>query len=136
MVWQKKWEGIVDKALDDYNSLSFDERICYSIRILVDSVNNGGLISFYYNSGADYIDQTIEDLKHIDENYIVVLLEKMNSLFPNSKPPQDVDGRNEVISNWDDDDDERDKLLKMLDDKFYQLEDRLEEKFERIISNL
>jgi hypothetical protein len=54
--WEKHWQKLIDKYDNDgYDSLTTDERLWFNIRSLIDSVDNGGLISFYYNNGADYL---------------------------------------------------------------------------------
>lgn len=58
-----KWTNLIDKAMKNYNSLTKNERIWFNLRVLIDSFNDGGLISYYYNSGAENVYETIEDLQ-------------------------------------------------------------------------
>lgn len=51
--YQNHWEEICNKGFINYLSLSSDERIWFNIQGLIGQVNNGGIISFYYNIGAD-----------------------------------------------------------------------------------
>ena len=60
--FQNDWEKLVDKGFQDYNSLTADEKIWLNLGSLISAVDNGGLISHYYNSGADRNKETIEDL--------------------------------------------------------------------------
>ena len=123
--FQAKWEKLVDKAVDNYSSLSADERIWFTIQSLLGAVDNGGIISHYYNYGADHNTETIEDLSTLGFPHVADLLEEVNNLFPGGKPSPDIDERNEIISNWPE---EYDDLLKRIDQKFYELEDELERK--------
>lgn len=132
--WQNDWEKLVDKwSNTGYECLTPDERIWFNVRSLIDAVSNGGLISFYYNPGADYLDETIEDLHKLGEQQVVNLIKKINKLFPNSKPPRDIDKRNEIIDSWDD---KNEELFETVDSHFYELEEDLELKLEPIIKRI
>ncbi|QIP15243.1 DMP19 family protein [Spirosoma aureum] len=124
--FQDDWGKLVDKAFTNYLSLSPDERIWFNIEALIGDVDNGGLISHYYNSGADYNKQTIEDLYSLGFPAIAALLMQMNSLFPDGQPSTDIDERNEVIDNWPEG--EYDALSQELDQQFYSMEAELESK--------
>ena len=102
--WELRWYELFEKLdLEGYDSLNPDEKLWFNVRVLIDSVNNGGIISFYYNSGADYLEDTMEDLQKLDATDVLDILVKMNELFPNGKPPKGNDERNEIISSWEDD---------------------------------
>ncbi len=132
---QKAWEELCD-SLDTkgYKHLSPDQRIWMNVRVLIDAVNDGGLISFYYNSGADHLKEALADLHTIGAPNIIDLLEQINALFPDRKPSSDIDERNDVISSWHDD--EHDQLLEQLDEKFDALEAKLEAKLQPIIKRV
>ena len=124
--FQTDWERLVDKALSNYSSLSADERIWFSIQCLLGDVCNGGLISHYYNSGADHNKETITDLKILGYQDIADLLLQINKLFPNEEPSVDVVERNNVISSWEDNNPELDNLLERLDEYFFNKSEELE----------
>jgi len=131
---ENHWESLIDKYDNEgYCKLTSDERIWFNVRLLLDAVDNGGLISFYYNHGADYLQETIEDLKKLKAQEVIALIEQVNSLFPNLTPPRDIDERNDIISSWDDEDKDLNKLLESVDNKFYALEEELELKLDPII---
>lgn len=66
MVWEKHWQELVNKySATGYDSLTSDERTWFNIQCLIDAIDNGGIISFYYNSGADYLEETMEDLNKL-----------------------------------------------------------------------
>ena len=125
--FQTDWEKLVDKALSDYSSLNADERIWFNIQCLIDAASDGGLISHYYNSGADYNKETIIDLTTLGFQNIADLLLKINKLFPNSEPSIDIDERNDIISSWSDND-ELNSWLEQLDTQFYGEAEELEQK--------
>jgi hypothetical protein len=48
------WEALCTRCEESgYTALSNDERVWFNIRSLIDSTENGGLISYFCNSGAD-----------------------------------------------------------------------------------
>ena len=97
-LWIPYWRNLVIKCEEQgYESLSENERIWYNIRVLIDSVGNGGIVSFYYNSGADNLTETLEDLSKLKANKISKILQQVNNLFPNGNPPANIDERNEII---------------------------------------
>lgn len=123
--FQEHWVKLVGKAMADFNSLTPDERIWFTIEALIGQVDNGGLISHYYNGGADHNKETIEDLHSLGFDDIVDLLKQINKLFPNGQPPINLSERNDVISNWNDA--AIDALLDTLDNKFYSREKYIED---------
>lgn len=51
---QEMWAELCRRWSEEgYVSLSLPERTWLNARCLIDSVENGGLISWFYNSGAD-----------------------------------------------------------------------------------
>ena len=124
--FQKEWEKLVDKANYDYGSLSAGERIWFNIEILISSVDNGGLINHYYNSGADRNAETIEDLQTLGFPNICDLLNKINSWFPNGYPSRDIQERNKVILNWQEG--EYDELLELYDKELCSIEKDIQRK--------
>jgi len=125
--FQTDWEQIVIKALSNYSSLSADERIWYNIQCLIADVCNGGLISHYYNSGANHNKETIIDLETLGYPDIADLLLQINKLFPNGEPSVDIFERNDAINSWEDDNIERDYWFAELDEYFYNRDEELEQ---------
>jgi hypothetical protein len=116
--FQTQWERLVNKAFTDYRALTRDERVWFTIQSLLNQVDNGGLISHYYNSGADHNQETIEDLQWLDFPELAALLLCINGLFPGGQPSGDSQERNQVIDAWPAGHDEG--LLAGLDQQFYQ----------------
>jgi len=133
--WEQRWNQLFDKYEETgYLSFSSDERIWFNVRGLINAIENGGLISFYYNYGVDYLDDTLEDLKKIDAIKVVHLLQKVNELFPNGNPPKDIDERNEVIGSWDE---QYYDLFEELDREFYnEQRETLEIKLDKVVKRL
>ncbi len=135
--WKDSWENLVTKCENEgYGKLTSDERVWYNIRSLIDAVDNGGVISFYYNYGANYLNETLEDLKKIEAQEVIGLVEQVNGLFPNSMPPRDIDDRNSIINSWDDEGKDLDALFESVDNRFYELEEELELKLESIVRQI
>ena len=122
--YNEEWKKLVDKGLNNFSSLTRDERVWFTVESLINAVDNGGLISHYYNSGADFNKETIEDLDFLGSLIISDLLRKINNLFPNAEVSTDLNARNDVISNWPDG--EYDNLFSELDSLFYSHETELE----------
>lgn len=123
--YQTEWEKLVDKGFTDYFSLSAAERTWFNIQSFTNLVENGGLISYYYNSGADWCKDTIQDLNSLGLSDIAGCLIQINKLFPNMEPPTDLEERNEIISNWPEG--KYDNLFDKLDQKFFAALPKLEQ---------
>ncbi len=80
--------------------------------------------------------ETIEDLKKLNLNEVIILIEKINSLFPNSIPPPDIDERNDIISSFDNGNKDLEELLEQIDNEFYVLEEEIEVKLEPIVRRI
>jgi hypothetical protein len=132
-IYQDKWRELVDKTMADYSSLSSDERLWFNIRALIDAVNNGGLISHYYNSGADHNKDTIDDLMRLQFADVAKMLMEINKLFPNGSPSTMIEERNAVISGWSDEEPERETLFDELDEKFYRRTQQLERDLDEFV---
>ena len=122
--YQSHWEKIVNRGFKDYQSLYPKERMWFNIQGLIGDVDNGGLISHYYNSGADRNRETIEDLDALGFSDIADLMRKLNELFPGGRPSLDINERNKVISSWPD---SVESLLDEVDTAFYSREKKLED---------
>jgi len=122
--FQSTWKKLVGKGFGDYDSLSRDERIWFSVQGFIGQASNGGLISFYYNSGAERCSETIEDLRSLDFSDVADLLVQINSLFPGG-PSRDINERNAVISSWSDY--EHTALFRRLDEAYFGRVDDLEQ---------
>jgi hypothetical protein len=120
------WAKIVSKGFANYHSLTSTERVWFNIQNLLVSVDNGGLISHYYNSGANYNKETIEDLIFLGFQNAADILLQINQLFPNGEPPMDIQERNNIIAGWNDDVGD---FLNVLEEKFVAIKDELIQKF-------
>jgi hypothetical protein len=128
--FQNDWKKIVDKGFNDYKSLDTNERIWFNIQCLTSAIGDGGLISFYYNSGATYI----VDLEKLELNEALIQITRVNKLFPNIETIQNFDKRNEVINSWDDyESDEIDNILDDIEANIDTLVPFIEKKLIRFI---
>ncbi len=126
-----KWRSVVDRAFKDYSSLSDVEKLWYNIRILIDGTNNGGLISYYYNNGGEYVYEAIKYLDILEMYQIQDIIKYYNQIiFGEIEVPKDLEERNEYISNLTE---EKSARLDELEDEIWEnkltdkLEDRLTE---------
>lgn len=124
----ENWKNVVIKGINQYDSLTFSERIWFNIRGIIDSTNNGGLISYYYNSGAENVYDAIDDLKSIGFVNIADIIQNYNKiLFKNSIVPKDLEERNGFINDLDE---QTDDLLQNLEIDLTNLIDDLEKQLE------
>ena len=124
----ENWKNIVIKGINQYDSLTFPERIWFNIRGIIDSTNNGGLISYYYNSGAENVYDAIDDLKFIGFDNVAEIIQNYNKiLFKNSIVPKDLEERNGFINKLDE---QTDDLLQNLETDLTELIDDLEKQLE------
>jgi hypothetical protein len=141
--YQDKWEEIVSKAninyngTNNYDTLTKEEKVWYNIQLLIAAVDNGGMISYFYNHEAEYYLETIESLREIKQEKIIKLLKKQAKIFPKGIVPKNINKRNEIINNIPDKKVGKvDKMGEKIDNDFYQLEDKLEtELVDYIIKN-
>lgn len=106
-LWTHLCETVGASGIDD---LSSRERVWYTIRSLISSIENGGLISYFYNSDADYLPQAISSLHVLGLGEVIHLLKDISSLFP-GEVPRSMEHRNAVIQEWSDDDPNQQALL-------------------------
>jgi hypothetical protein len=92
--------------------------------MLIDATENGGAISYFYNSGADTLDECLEDLRMLKADSVRAQVERVAALFPGGVPVG-IDARNAVIDSWSDG--EFDSLLEEVDDELMPLMPSLEE---------
>ena len=127
------WYYVVEKGIKQYNSLTASERIWFNVRQIIDSTNDGGLISYYYNSGAGNVYDAIDDLKSIGFENIADLIQKYNkTLFKGNIVPKDIHERNTFIDNLDD---KTDGLLQNLEIDLTNLIDDLEKQLETYLNH-
>jgi hypothetical protein len=125
--FQDKWTVLVGKAFNDFSSLPREERVWFTVEALIGDVDGGGLISHYYNSGADFNKETIEDLNYLGFPDISNLLLEINQFFPKGIVPLDLEERNNIINSWQGEKCD-DVFLDKSDAIFYNREDELERK--------
>jgi hypothetical protein len=129
--WITEWRALCDKTYGPggYPALTDDEKVWLNIRALIDSTNNGGLISFFYNSYADNLPDCLRALNVLRAGDVRLQVERVCALF-GDHVPSDGDARNRIISSWADSNKPTDALLTKVDnylyDRFPDLENRLD----------
>lgn len=131
--WLTNWQELVDKwAEQGYEGLAADEKVWLNLRSLIDSVQNGGVISYFYNSGADHLDDCLVALDLLGAGDVRMEVERVSALFPEGVP-NTVEERNEVIDSWDQEDPQIDDLLEEVDSQLMPMMTDLETRLERFI---
>ncbi len=129
--WTAQWHALCEKRYGQsgYSALTNDEKVWLNVRAIIDSTNNGGLISFFYNSYADTLPDSLEALNALGAGDVRLQVERVCTLF-GDQVPSNVDARNAIINSWPDGDTKRDALLEKVDDYLYSrfpdLENRLD----------
>src|SRR4051812_22068978 len=94
------WRDLVGKRYDlGYKNLSAHERVWFNVQSLIQAIDDGGLVSYYYNSGADDLVDCMASLSQLGDASMQSLLRQVNTLFPHGVPT-DQDARNVVIGSW------------------------------------
>ncbi len=127
---QEKWEIVVDKYFKSgIGSLSLGERIWLYIRSLIDATENGGLISYFYNPGAEHLQDCLLALNELRAIDVKTEVQKILKYFPDGVP-DDIDKRNDIINSWNDkyDDGVLEKDLDGIDHTLFKLFPELERK--------
>ena len=94
------WKQLCEKwNTDGYESLSEPEQVWVNTRGFIDSVNNGGLVSFFYNSAADRYEDTTIALDELEAIEALDILESFAAFF-GDEVPDDIDERNAIINSW------------------------------------
>jgi len=123
---QNRWNFVAEKAIENYSGLERNERAWFNIRCIIDSTINGGLISYYYNNGAENVYDAIQDLKLFDLISIATIIENYNLLlFRGNKVPKNIDKRNEYIETLEP---ITEDLLQNLESRLMMLEEEMETK--------
>jgi hypothetical protein len=131
----REWYALCDKLNNSgYDSLTPDERIWLDLRALIDFTNNGGLISYFYNSGADNYSQCLEALRRLEAVELLTELKRIGALFPGGVPT-DIDTRNEIINSWENSPSAKviDATLEDVHDRVQPLVDDLEKTLEQFV---
>ena len=125
------WSEILNSAEKDYYSLSNEERIVYNLKSILDAVHSTGLMKYYMSNAGGYAEDAIEDLYSVGLDEIAAVIESSNSMFPEGVPPEDIDERTEIISDWDG---EYDDLFEEWTEEILQFTAPLEEELNRLFS--
>lgn len=95
------WNSVCDKYVDEgYGALTEPEQVWLNTRGFIDSVNNGGLVSFFYNSYAERYDDTVRALRTLKADEAAKVLEWYGGMFGDSVP-RDIEERNRIIISWE-----------------------------------
>ena len=120
------WQALCGRRkISGYSSLSDGERVWLNVRWLIDSVENGGLISYFYNSAADTFADCLGALRELSAHDVLLRVEQVAALF-GAEVPATVVARNDVIDAWPDDEG-RDQLLERIDEELMPMMPELED---------
>lgn len=118
-------QPVADRVLErkfrsGLTSLSEDDRVFFLVWCYAGMVDNGGLASFFYNSCADYYQETLHALRALNLPQHAELLERAaRLLFSTGAVPATMEERNNSIDTLPDDEES--------EDEFDGLEDELTE---------
>jgi len=123
---QQLWELVCEEeATNGFDALPIPKQTWVTTRVLIDMTNNGGLVSYYYNSGADQVHDCLKGLNRLGASEVAACVSDANPIFPSEIDITDFEARNHVINSWEDGDDPEQRFEK-LDDRMFALIDDLE----------
>ena len=129
--WMPGWHALCDKyGGQGYDALSAEEKVWLNVRQLIDETENGGLVAFFYNSGADTLPDCLAALDTLGARKVKSQVERVIALFPGGVP-KTLDERNEVIDSWEEE--ETGETLEEIDEKLYSLFEKLEVTLEQYV---
>jgi hypothetical protein len=115
MVWSDLCDRAYGTDMSAYAQMSEEERLWINVRNLIDSTWNGGLISYFYNSGADRLDDCLAGLRRLGAHDVIEQVQRVMALF-GEHVSTDGDERNVIIDAWSDGDPTIDAVLDETDD--------------------
>src|SRR4051812_47392155 len=87
---------------EDYRRLPRRERHVWDVTWFDAEIRNGGFRQFFTNSTGDHWRATLEALREISEGSVASRLEEACSLFPDGRPGEDQEAREEQLGPiWD-----------------------------------
>ena len=132
-IWLEAWQQVENKfAQGGEEALKQDEWMWLLLRNFIDAVEADGMLGFYAGAAADYLEQTMAALLKIDATEACRILEQINTLFP--ELPLNADERTKVIEGWQDD--AYFRLIRELEDQFFELQPQLEEKLDDLVARV
>lgn len=126
---QQRWADVCRRwDAKGYAALSQPERTWLNVRSLIDSIENGGLISYFYNSAADTFDDCLKALDQLGAQQVKEQIERIRGLFPGGVPDT-LEARNVIINSWPKEGDVNtiDQLLDEVDERLMPMMASLEE---------
>jgi Domain of unknown function (DUF4375) len=128
---EAKWYATFEREESEgIASLSRAERVWRGVRGVIEATGNGGIISYFYNSWADRIGDSLVGLEEVGAFEAKEQLERVASLFPGDAI-KSLQSRNEVINSWNEsghDQREIDRVLEDAEEKLQRMQPDLEEK--------
>jgi hypothetical protein len=106
-----------------YERLTDAQKVFVCVWSLEGEVNNGGFDQFYFNSSGDWAVETPAALEKIGAHQAAAIVRKANSVFPDGKPSNDRELRQQQLDALPDA--VRDSF-QQIDSQFYKYPDNLE----------
>ncbi|MGB2739104.1 MAG: DUF4375 domain-containing protein [Cognaticolwellia sp.] len=123
------WRNLVDRVYDEslgFTSLNEEEKLYYSVCVLIGEVYNGGFVQFFDNSaGAQYRYAELGLIRMQAKASLTLLRQAKSSLFGSQSVPNDQTERWSVMRHKTDEPD-----VDNLDTEFYKDTDNLDKKTE------
>ncbi|MEZ5356070.1 MAG: DUF4375 domain-containing protein [Bryobacteraceae bacterium] len=111
--------GVVEQCLrDGLESLSGRDRVLFLLWCHAPQIDNGGHGAFFYNSPADYYEETVEALESLDLKPYADLLRRAAEILFSGDVPREMEERNEQIGALPDSVDDE---LAAIDDQYESL---------------
>jgi len=130
----QQWHALCDKWRDQgYDALTADEKVWFTVRTLIDTTENGGIVGYYCNYGAFHMEDCMAALDRLGAYDVRKQVQQVNALFPEGVA--DFYRRNAMISSRPDDAQRVDAFLNDVDNQLISMFPDLEERLERFLQN-
>ena len=115
---------LCDKCADGENleNLNETERPLIISQLIQDSINGGGINSFFYNNANRYVSEGLVSFKKIGLIKVYEIFQNAVNAFPNDTIPNDIEECRLIMEGLPDDNPTDEKWYE-LTDEFYSLED-------------
>lgn len=110
------WRNILQECEygEELGLLCEEERIFYYVCTFEEEINSGGFSSFFYNTYGDYTQETLNALKAIGAHKTEDLMLRAVCKFKGGIVPRDMEERQDMVDELDEED-----AWENLDDEYY-----------------
>lgn len=117
VLWDKSSDGFKLDLLNDV------ERPLILSQMLQDSINGGGINSFFFNKSGKLAYKSLHALETIGASKVAAIIKEAIELFPANPIPEDLEECRNIMETMLEDENEIDDRWNELSNEFYGMED-------------